>query len=90
MFAMLKVKHSADFIPLMKDELGLQVSSEEENLGIIAAHFQNLLNNKGIEKEEQEIAINLMEKCKRKSISPHHSQWLDLDTIANELSNAIN
>ena len=91
MFAMLKVKHSADeYISLMKDEIGGQVSSEEENVGFVAAHFQNLLNEKGLDKEEQERAINLVEKCRSKSISPHHSQWLDLDITADELSNAIN
>ena len=52
MFAMLKVKHSADFIPLMKDELGVRVSWEKENLGFIATHFQIFLNDKGLEKEE--------------------------------------
>ena len=70
MFAMLKVKHSAEYIPLMKDEIGGRVSSKEENLGFIAAHFQNLFNDKGLDKEEQERVINLVEKCKRKSVSP--------------------
>ena len=52
MFAMLKVKHSAENIPLMKDKLGGWVSSEEENFGFIGTHFQILLNDNGLEKEE--------------------------------------
>ena len=64
MFGMLKVKHSDDFIPFMKNELGGQISSKEENLRFIAAHFQNLLNDKGLEKEEQERAINLVKECR--------------------------
>ena len=50
MFVMLKFKHSVDYKPLMKDELGRGVSLEEENLGFIAAHFQNLHNEKGLKK----------------------------------------
>ena len=74
MFAMLKVKHSANFLPLMKDDLGVRVLSEEENLGFIATHFQNMLNNKGIDKKEQELAINFVDKCRKKSIFPQHSK----------------
>ena len=61
-----------------------------ENLRFIAAYLQNLLNEKGLEKEEQEIAINLGEKCKKKSVSTHRSRWLDLYLRADEISNAIN
>ena len=53
MFEMLKVNHSIDFITLMKDELGIHVSSKYVKLRFIAAHFQNLLNeDKGLGKEE--------------------------------------
>ena len=52
MFAMLKVKSSANFIPFIKDELGGWVSSKEENLRLIAARFQNQVNDKGLKKEE--------------------------------------
>ena len=73
----------------MRDELGGWVSSEEENLGFIAAHFQNLLNDNGLKQEEQERTINMVEKCKRKSVSPHHSKWSDQDITTDRLSNAI-
>ena len=32
----------------------------------------------------------MVEKCRRKLVSPHHSQWLDLEITADEISNAIN
>ena len=63
MFAMLKVKHANEHITLMKDEHWERVSSEEENLGLISAHFQNLLNDNEIDKKaEQERPINLVQK----------------------------
>ena len=73
----------------MKDDLRGQVSSEEENLRFIATHFQNLLDDKGLEKEEHKKAINLVKKCRKKLVAPHHSKWLDLDITTDKLSNAI-
>ena len=43
MFKMLKVKHVANFILLMKDKSRIQVGSKEDNKRYIAQHFHSLL-----------------------------------------------
>ena len=58
---MLKVKHALDFIPLMKDEMRIQVSSEEENQRLIAKHFQALLGevvHEGLSMRLDEVEYN--------------------------------
>ena len=66
MFQMLKVKQSSEFIPLLKDQQGIPVHSEEENKEWIRRYYQQLFQEPEENSEEQEENIGIIKQaCKQ-------------------------